>query len=50
MRKRRLPAEQVVWLVLGMALFRDRSIVQIVDKLGLAFPGRYLDDPRLLGA
>ena len=23
-RKRRLPAEQVVWLVLGMALFRER--------------------------
>jgi len=38
-RKRRLPAEQVVWLVLGMALFRDRSIVEIVDKLDLALPG-----------
>jgi Insertion element 4 transposase N-terminal/Transposase DDE domain len=37
-RKRRLPAEQVVWLVLGMALFRDRSIVEIVDKLDLALP------------
>jgi transposase len=33
LRKRRLPAEQVVWLVLGMALFRDRSIVEVVDKL-----------------
>lgn len=39
LRKRRLPAEQVVWLVLGMALFRDRSIVEIVDKLNLALPG-----------
>ncbi len=38
-RRRRLPAEQVVWLVLGMALFRDRSIVEIVDKLDLALPG-----------
>jgi hypothetical protein len=38
-RHRRLPAEQVVWLVLGMALFRDRSIVEIVDKLDLALPG-----------
>jgi hypothetical protein len=37
-RHRRLPAEQVVWLVLGMALFRDRSIVEIVDKLDLALP------------
>ena len=25
-RSRRLPAEQVVWLVIGMALFRNRSI------------------------
>ena len=38
LRHRRLPAEQVVWLVLGMALFRDRSIVEIVDKLDLALP------------
>jgi len=38
-RKRRLPAEHVVWVVLGMALFRDRSIVEIVDKLDLALPG-----------
>lgn len=38
-RRRRLPAEQVVWLVLGMALFRDRSVVEIVDKLDLALPG-----------
>ncbi len=37
-RRRRLPAEQVVWLVLGMALFRHLSIVQIVDQLGLALP------------
>lgn len=26
LRKRRLPAEQVVWLVIGMALYRDRPI------------------------
>lgn len=38
-RKRRLPAEQVVWVVLGMALYRDRSIVEVVDKLDLALPG-----------
>jgi hypothetical protein len=38
-RRRRLPAEQVVWLVLGMGLYRDRSIVEIVDKLDLALPG-----------
>src|SRR6266851_5232809 len=38
-RRRRLPAEQVVWLVLGMALYRDLSIPEVVDKLGLALPG-----------
>jgi hypothetical protein len=26
-RRRRLPAEQVLWIVLGFALLRDRSIV-----------------------
>lgn len=39
-RKRRLPAIQVVWLVIGMALFRNRAIVEIVDKLDLALPDR----------
>jgi len=39
LRRRRLPAEQVLWLVLGMALFRDRSIVEVVDSLDLALPG-----------
>ncbi len=39
LRHRRLPAEQVVWLVIGMALFRERSIHDIVTKLDLAMPG-----------
>ncbi len=39
-RRRRLPAEQVVWLVLGMALFKDRSITELVNKLDLALAGR----------
>lgn len=39
-RNRRLPAEQVTWLVIGMGLFRDRPIEEIVDKLELARPGR----------
>jgi hypothetical protein len=38
-RSRRLPAEQVVWLVIGVALFRNRSIQDIVNKLDLALPG-----------
>jgi hypothetical protein len=37
-RRRRLPAEQVVWLVVGMALMRNESIVSVVDRLQLALP------------
>jgi hypothetical protein len=40
MRRRRLPAEQVVWLVIGMALFRDSPMERIVDALELALPNR----------
>jgi hypothetical protein len=39
LRRRRLPAEQVVWLVIGMALYRNRSIHDIVSKLDLVLPG-----------
>lgn len=38
-RRRKFPAEQAVWLVLGMALFRDRSINDVVAHLGLTLPG-----------
>jgi len=37
-RRRRLPAEQVVWLVIGMALYRREPIERIVEKLHLALP------------
>lgn len=37
-RHRKLPAEQMIWLVIGMSLFRHVPIVQIVDQLGLAVP------------
>lgn len=37
-RKRKLPAEQVVWLVLGMGLYRNRSIADVCDKLALVMP------------
>jgi len=40
LRRRRLPAEQVVWLVLGMALFRNRSITEVAGGLDLALPAR----------
>ncbi len=35
-RRRKLPAELVVWLVVAMGLFRDRPITEVVDKLDLA--------------
>jgi hypothetical protein len=34
-RRRKFPAEQAIWLVLGMALYADRSIKAVVDHLGL---------------
>ena len=37
--RRRLPAELVVWLVLGMALFKDRSITDVGNQLELAWSG-----------
>jgi hypothetical protein len=43
-RKRKLPAELVVWLVLGMALLRDRSIDEVVQHLDLVLPEIKKDD------
>jgi len=37
-RKRRLPAPQVIWLVIGMALFRNKAITQVANSLDLALP------------
>ncbi len=37
-RKRKLPAERAIWLVLGMALLRDRSIRAVCDHLHLVLP------------
>jgi Insertion element 4 transposase N-terminal len=39
-RRRKLPAEYVVWLVIGMALLRDRSIREVVRHLDLVLPIR----------
>lgn len=38
-RKRRFPAEMVVFLVIGMALMRNKSIEQVLDTLELKMPG-----------
>lgn len=37
-RKRRLPAVQVVWLVIGMAMFRKWPIHDLVGRLNLVLP------------
>jgi hypothetical protein len=39
-RRRRLPSEQVVWLVLGMGLLRDLPIADVVERLELALEER----------
>jgi hypothetical protein len=39
-RRRRLPADQIVWLVIGMAMFRREPIERVVEVLGLALPDR----------
>lgn len=40
LRRRRLPAEQTVWLVLGMALLRDLPITTVAQHLELVLPTR----------
>jgi hypothetical protein len=37
-RRRKLPAEQAVWLVIGMGLFHDRSIRAVAHHLDLVLP------------
>lgn len=44
-RRRRLPAEQVLWLVIGMALMRNESMERVVQWLDLALPDGRRDEP-----
>ena len=37
-RRRKLPAQRAVWLMLGMALLRGRSIQSVCDHLHLVLP------------
>lgn len=39
-RRRRFPADPVVWPVIGMAVYRNEPIEHIVDMLDLALPDR----------
>lgn len=38
-RRRRLPADQVLWLVLGMALFRDEPVHEVAGRLNICAQG-----------
>jgi hypothetical protein len=40
LRRRRIPAERVVWLVVGMALFRDLPIDAVLRHLDVALPAK----------
>lgn len=37
-RRRKLPAEQVAWLVIGLSLYRSQSMSEVVDSLDLVMP------------
>jgi len=39
MRERKMPLDRVLWMVIGMAIFADRSIQAVVSHLRLALPG-----------
>jgi hypothetical protein len=38
LRRRRLPAEQVVWLVIALALYRHQSMPEVLATLDLSLP------------
>lgn len=44
-RRRKLPAEHAVWLVIGLALFRNRPLWQVVQQLDLSLEGQPLPAP-----
>ena len=39
MRERKMPVDRVLWLIIGMAIFADRSIQAVTSHLRLALPG-----------
>lgn len=39
-RRRRLPAEQTIWLIIGMALMRNESIERVATLLNVALPAK----------
>ncbi|QEO97928.1 transposase [Xanthomonas oryzae pv. oryzicola] len=43
-RRRRLPSDQVLWLVLGMALFRDEPVHEAARRLNICAQGLASED------
>lgn len=43
-RRRRLPADQVLWLVLGMAMFRDEPVHEVARRLNICAQGLASND------
>jgi len=39
-RRRKLPLDDVVWLVIGMALYRDMSVLEVAQSIGVARSGQ----------
>lgn len=44
-RRRKLPAEHAVWLVIGLALFRHMPLWQVVQEMALSLDGQSLPAP-----
>lgn len=44
-RRRKLPAEHAVWLVIGLALFRQMPLWQVVQEMALTLDGKDLPAP-----
>jgi len=44
-RRRKLPAEHAVWLVIGLSLYRHLPMWQVVQQLSLSLEGRELPAP-----
>lgn len=47
-RRHHLPAEQVVWLVIALALFRRQSMAEVLSTLDLALPAHLMRMRQLL--
>ncbi len=39
LRRRRMPMERLVWAIIGMAMFRDVPMTQLVNQLDILLPG-----------